>query len=203
MQHKIILASESPARLQLLSIIGVKDITIQPANIDEEPLKNEPPHKLASRLAKEKALKIASQANKAIIIAADSVVCVGTRILPKALTDEDVRYCLSLLSGRRHKVITAVTIIDSESQIIRSKIAEAIIKFKRMTSEEIEYYISTKEGINKAGGYAIQGSVQSFIPFLQGQVSTVIGLPLYEVKNMLLSFGYKFSEGKNGRTFQV
>lgn len=195
MNCKIILASESPARLQLLSTIGIKNINVMPANIDETPLKKESPRQLAIRLAKEKGLKIASHIKEnAIIISADSVVTIGTRILPKAITKEDIRYCITLLSGRRHKVFTAVTMIDTKTKIIRSKIASTIIKFKNMTKEEIEYYVNTEEGLNKAGGYAIQGSVQSFIPFLQGQVSTVIGLPLYEVKNMLLSLGYKFSE---------
>ena len=193
--QKIILASESPARLYLLGIIGVKNITVIPSYIDETPQKNEKPAKLALRLSKEKALAIATKCmDKEIIIAGDSIACLGARMLPKAMSYDDVRYCLKLLSGRRHTVISAVTVINIESKIIRSKIASTIIKFKRLTNQEIEDYVETKEGLNKAGGYAIQGSIQAYIPFISGQVSTVVGLPLFETKNMLLSCGYKFTK---------
>ncbi len=190
---KIILASQSPARLELLKRIGIKDISVIPADIDESALKKEKPKDLAVRLSIEKASKIATNySDQALIIAADTVVCVGTRELPKPHTNEDVRYCLSLLSGRRHSVYTGVTIINSVTKEIRTKFAKTIVRVKTLTNTEIEEFIASKEGLNKAGGYSIQGLMQCYIPFINGQVSNVIGLPLFETKNMLVSLGYKF-----------
>ncbi len=190
---KVVLASQSPARLELLHRIGILNVSVIPANIDESSLKNEKPKDLAIRLSKEKALKISSNfGNQELIIAADTVVCVGTRELPKPRTDLDVRYCLSLLAGRRHRVYTGVTIVKSGTDQIRTKLAKTIVKIKKLTSVEIEEFIASKEGLNKAGGYSIQGFMQCFVPFINGQVSNVIGLPLFETKNMLVSLGYKF-----------
>lgn len=191
---KIILASQSPARLALLKTIGIEDVTVIPADIDETEQKGEKPHHLALRLATEKCAKIAANHPDDIVIAADSVICLGTRLLPKALSDDDVRLCLKMLSGKRHRAYTGVTI--SKGEEVRSKVAMTTIKFKRLTSDEIEEYVATKEGLNKAGGYSIQGFAQCFIPFISGKTSNVVGLPLFETKNMLLSLGYKFNRSK-------
>ena len=191
-QIPLILASESPNRLSLLSKIRITPSKILPANIDETEYKNELPGAVALRLATEKARKVAGEVDCGYIIAADSVAAVGRRILPKALNDEDIKFCLNLLSGKRHRIYTGVTIIKKENSILveRQRLVQTILKFKRLTDAEIEFYLSLKEGLQKAGGYSIQGFAESFVEYISGSFSNVVGLPLFEVRNMLISLGY-------------
>jgi septum formation protein len=189
----LILASSSPNRLNILYNIGIIPEKIISPDIDETPLKKEKPRNLAARLGKLKAEKIASEVENGYVIAADTVSARGNLILPKAINDEDVRYCLNILSGRRHRVYSGVTIIKIQNnQIIdrRDKIVQTIIKFKKLTEKEIESYIKSKEGIEKGGGFSICGIGQIFISFISGSYSNVGGLPLFETRNMLDSLGY-------------
>lgn len=188
----LILASQSPNRLALLEQIGLKPDKIIPADIDESEKKDELPRNLAKRLAEEKCEKVASEVESGYIIAADSVPCVGRRTLPKALTKEDIIYCLRLMNGRRHRLYTGVTIIkkDGDSFTKRSKVVCSTIKWKRMTDKEIEEYASKDEGLNKAGGYSISASGEMYMEFISGSFSNIVGLPLFETRNMLTSLGF-------------
>lgn len=189
----LILASSSPNRLNMLAKMNIKPDKIMPADIDESEKKGELPKNIAARLSEAKASKIAESVKEGYIIGSDSIVALGRRTLPKALSKEDIIYCMKMLSGRRHKVYTSVTIIKKTkdgSFTKRTKIAETIIKFKRLTDTEIEEYAYTKEGLNKAGGYSIQGFAESFMSYISGSYSNVVGLPLFEVRNMLTSLDY-------------
>ena len=189
----LILASSSKSRLSLLKNIGIIPDKIIPSNIDETPLKKEKPSNLASRLSNEKAKKVSSLVKDGYILAADSVSARGNLILPKAENNEDVRYCMEIYSGRRHNVYTGVTIlkiIDYEIADQRHRLVKSIVKFKRLTNQEIEAYIRTKEGIGKGGGICISGYAQIFISFISNSYSNIMGLPLFETRNMLLSLGY-------------
>lgn len=188
----LILASASPNRVELLSKISIIPNQIIPADIDETEFPKELPREVAARLAYEKAMKVASSIEEGYVIGADTVAAVGRRILPKALDDDMVRFCLKMLSGRRHRLYTGVTVIKKSAGVLleRHKIVHTIVKFKNLTNNEIESYIKSGEGINKAGGYAIQGFVQGYIEYIIGSVSNVVGLPLYELRNMLISLGY-------------
>lgn len=195
----IILASQSPTRLELIKNICIIPDQIIPAHIDESEQKGELPGKVAFRLAYQKAIavvdKIENSKNDILIIAADSVVAKGRRTLPKASTKEEVRYCLEMLSQRRHKVYTGICIIkrSNNEQQIRKKLVQTIVKFKKLSSKEIDFYCDIGEGIDKAGGYSILGYAESFVEFISGSFSNVRGLPLFETKNMLDSLGYKFN----------
>lgn len=190
----LILASASPTRKKLLEAIDLVPEKIITTDIDETPLKGELPRNLAIRLSKQKMQKALTMVEKGYIITADTVSAVGRRILPKAETDEDVRYCLNMISGRRHRLYTGMNIAKKEvgqATIIRSKISQTIIKFNRLSDRDLNWYLDSKEGIGKAGGYAILGKAQIFINFIRGAgVSNVAGLPLPEVNNMLTSLGY-------------
>jgi septum formation protein len=192
----LILASASPRRLDLLRQIGCEPQHLIAASIDEIPLKNELPRVHAIRLAREKAEavfkkpEIAVLSGAFVVLAADTVVGVGRRILPKAETEEDARACLALLSGRAHRVHTALALIGSDGQR-RLRHVETKVGFKRLSQEEIETYIASKEWQGKAGGYAIQGLAAAYIDFLSGSYSGVVGLPLYETSQLLGSFGIK------------
>lgn len=192
MSLPLILASASPNRVELLARIGIVPNQILPADIDETEKPQELPRKVAQRLAYDKAHKIASILEEGYIIGADTVAAVGRRILPKALDDQMVRDCLKMLSGRRHRLYTGVTVIKKSKGMVeeRHQIVQTILKFKRLTDHEIEIYVKSSEGINKAGGYAIQGLVQAYIEYIGGSFSNVVGLPLCELKNMLTSLGY-------------
>ncbi len=187
----IILASGSPARLELLKKVGISP-TVIISDVDETELKGELPAKVAERLAIAKAERVAEGHSRAIIIGADSVCCVGRRILPKATTDDMVRSCMKLLSGRRHNIYTGVCVIKkSEGNILRRiRTVKTVVQFKNLTDMEIEKYVSSGEGLGKAGGYAVQGCVQSYVSFIGGSFSNIIGLPLFETCNMLVSLGY-------------
>lgn len=188
-QIPIILASASPARLELLSRINIHPSVI-PADVDEAEHRGELPSEVATRLAIAKAEKVASEVEVGYIIAADTVAAVGRRIMPKALTPEMVADCLRLYSGRRHKLYTGVHIIKKSDKLeSRTRLVETVVRVKRLTNEEIHFYSTCGEGLNKAGGYSIQGIFQSFVPFIGGSFSNIIGLPLFETRNMLTSLG--------------
>ncbi|WP_342271161.1 nucleoside triphosphate pyrophosphatase [Candidatus Tisiphia endosymbiont of Parasteatoda lunata] len=190
----IVLASQSPARLELLKRIKVFPTQIIPANINETEYLRELPTQLVTRLAQEKAEVVAKKiSGEAIIIAADTVVVHSRKILPKALTSEDIRYCLNILSGRRHMVYTGICIIKKtlEQVLLRQKLVKTIVKFKRLSQQEIEFYCSLDEGINKAGGCGIHGYAEAFVPSIYGSYSNIMGLPLLETMHMLTSLGFK------------
>jgi septum formation protein len=187
----IILASESPTRLELLKRIKILPDKICPANIDESELKGESPENLVTRLAFQKAIFIADKVDNSVIIAADTAAVAGRKILPKALSEGDVAFCLRKLSGRRHRVYTGLCIIKKlEGKLhISKKLARTIVKFKVLTPKDIEFYCRLGEGMNKAGGYSIAGYAESFVSFLSGSHSNIMGLPLLETANILNSMG--------------
>lgn len=185
---RLILASASPRRLALLGQIGVVPDAVDAADLDETPLARELPAPHAARLAAAKAEAIAARHPGAVILAADTVVAVGRRLLPKAETAAQAHACLTLLSGRRHRVVTAVTVIDAAGRA-RHRAAAAVVAFKRLSSDEITRYLSGREWTGKAGGYAIQGSAASLIVSFAGSWTGVVGLPLYETRLLLDAAG--------------
>lgn len=187
----LILASASPRRLELLASLGITPAKILPANIDETPHKGELPRALAQRLAREKlaAVALLELEPKSFVLAADTVVGCGRRILPKAETAEDVRKCLALLSGRRHRVYTGFA-LKTPDGTLRERLCDSIVTFKQLTAQEIEAYIKSNEGIGKAGGYAIQGRAAALIRFVSGSYSNIVGLPLFEIAQTLRSCGF-------------
>jgi septum formation protein len=186
----LVLASESPRRLALLAQAGVVPAQILPAHIDETPLKGEEPRAHAKRLAEAKAAAISDVLgqNPAVVLAADTVVACGRRILPKATSEKEVRSCLQLLSGRSHRVMTAIAVRAPDGRL-RSRLVETRVAFKRLTDEEIVQYLSTGEGVGKAGGYAIQGRAETFVRQINGSYSNVVGLPLLETVGLLKACG--------------
>ncbi|WP_417685022.1 Maf-like protein [Roseibium sp.] len=195
MAPKLILASASPRRLALLQQIGIDPDHLMPADVDETPNKLETPRSLALRLAKSKAAAVrdlvtaSEDLTDAIVIAADTVVAVGRRCLPKAeMTDQAVA-CLSLLSGRGHRVFTGVAVVSADGRV-RSKVVETRVRFKRLTRRDIDDYIASGEWRGKAGGYAIQGLAGSFVVKLVGSYPNVVGLPLSETVALLSAAGY-------------
>ena len=184
----LILASSSPRRRDLLARVGVEPARIASPDIDETPRKGEVPRVYALRMAEEKAVAV-SRASGEIVVAGDTTVAVGRRILQQATDAEMQRGFLTLLSGRRHHVLSAVAVIDGDGRL-RSRICDSIVRFKRLSSEEIESYIESGEGLGKAGGYAIQGRAEALIDWMAGSHSGVIGLPLYETRSLLRASGY-------------
>ncbi|MDO8838898.1 MAG: Maf family nucleotide pyrophosphatase [Parvibaculum sp.] len=185
---RLVLASASPRRLELLARIGIEPAAIVPAEIDETPLKGEVPRAHAERLAREKAEAVAALHPQALVLAADTVVACGRRILPKAETEAEARACLALLSGRAHRVWTAVHLKSPRGESARA--VETRVAFKRLSETEIEGYVASGEWRGKAGGYAIQGHAAIFVRSLIGSHSAVVGLPLYETANLLVGAGY-------------
>lgn len=183
---KLVLASGSPRRVALLAQIGVVPAVIAPKDIDETPHPGELPRALAQRLASEKAHGAAELG--AIVLGADTVVACGRRILPKAEREDQARWCLELLSGRAHRVMTAVCVIDPTGHA-RTRLSETRVSFKRLSEPEIAAYLATQEWRGKAGGYAIQGHAGRFVLSLNGSYSAVVGLPLYETACLLESAG--------------
>ncbi len=181
----LILASESPRRRALLEQIGYAPDSIAPAALDETPLPKEKPDALAIRLAVEKAK--ASACVGAVALGADTVVSVGRRILPKAESEAEARACLAMLSGRNHRVVTAVALAVGET--MRTRIGEARVKMKRLSALEIDAYIASGEWRGKAGGYAIQGAAGRFVIAIIGSYSAIVGLPLYETACLLQGAG--------------
>lgn len=180
----LVLASASPRRLDLLRQVGIEPATIDPADIDETPGPRELPRAYALRMAKAKLAAVAGRHPGAMVLAADSVVVCGRRILPKAGTVEEARACLGLLSGRRHRVLGAVAVATSDGAT-RTRLVETVVRFKRLEPAEIDDYIASDEWRGKAGGYAIQGRAARFVGFLSGSYSNVVGLPLYETVGLL------------------
>lgn len=188
MPPPFILASASPRRLELLARLGVVPSAVDPADCDETPAKAEPPLAYAKRIAAEKAAIVAARHPGKVVLAADTVVAAGRRILGKADTAEAVQACLTLLSGRRHRVHSAVTVIDATGQA-RHRLSTSILAFKPLSPAEIAAYAAGGEGLGKAGGYAVQGYAEAFVRTLTGSHSGVMGLPLFETRALLIAAG--------------
>jgi septum formation protein len=192
---RLVLASASPRRLALLQQIGIEPDELIPADLDETPKRNELPRRLAARLGAEKARAAAKIAaghphlEGCYVVAADTVVALGRRILPKCELMEEAGDCLRLLSGRAHRVFTGVTMITPRGGE-RQRLVETRVRFKRLSSDEIEAYLASGEWRGKAGGYAIQGLAGSFVVKLVGSYTSVVGLPLYETMSLLAGEGY-------------
>lgn len=192
---KLTLASGSPRRLQLLQQAGIEPDHLCPVDADETPHKSEAPRTLAKRLAREKAELALKKAERSpelkdsIILAADTVVALGRRILPKAQMLDEASTCLRLLSGRSHRVYTGITLITPKGAF-RSRLVETRVRFKRLSRRELEAYLASGEWRGKAGGYAIQGLAGTFVVKLVGSYTNVVGLPLYETVSLLVGEGY-------------
>jgi septum formation protein len=188
----LILASASPRRLDLLARIGVVPDKVVPADIDESVPKGELPRDHALRLASEKAEAVAKNHPGALVLAADTVVAVGRRILPKVEDEATLRACMKLLSGRRHRVLTGVA-LTAPGQALRTRIVETMIAMKRLSDEEIDFYAGHGEWRGKAGGYALQGYGEVYVRYIAGSYSNVVGLPLAETRNLLKGAGYNLA----------
>lgn len=186
---RLILASASPRRLDLLARIGVIPDEIVPADIDESVPAGELPRDHALRLAREKAIAIAAEHPNDLVLAADTVVAVGRRILPKVEDEATLRVCMRLLSGRRHRVLTGIA-LAAPGQPLRTRLGETMIAMKRLSDDEMDYYASHGEWRGKAGGYALQGYGEVYVRQIAGSYSNVVGLPLAETRLLLKSAGY-------------
>lgn len=185
---RLVLASASPRRRDLLARIGIVPDCADAADIDESVHRAEVPRVHAARLAREKALAVAARHAGSVVLAADTVVAAGRRILPKAEDEATARACLTLLSGRRHHVLTALAVIDAAGTL-RERLSDTIVTFKPLSAAEIDAYIASGDWEGKAGGYAIQGRAEALIRALSGSHSGVVGLPLYETRNLLIASG--------------
>ena len=183
----LILASASPRRRELIARLGLAPDTIAPTDIDETPAKGELPRDYAKRMAREKAEAAASDVG--FVLAGDTVVAAGRRILPKAEDEATARQCLDLLSGRRHRVLSAIALRAPDGSL-RERLSETVVMFKRLSAQEIDDYIASGEWDGKAGGYAIQGIAEGLISRIQGSHSGVVGLPLYETRALLKAAGF-------------
>lgn len=183
----LVLASTSPRRRELLARIGVMPARIAAPEIDETPLKGELPRDYVVRLARGKALAVA-RAPDEVVLAGDTTVSVGRRILEKPADEPDLRRMLGLLSGRRHHVWSGVCVVGTDGKA-RARAVDTIVAFKALSAAEIDAYVASGEGMGKAGGYAIQGRAEAFVRFLSGSHSNVVGLPLFETRALLSSVG--------------
>jgi len=192
---KLVLASASPRRLALLQQAGLEPDALLPADIDETPLKSETPRELVRRLARTKAevarrtARTREELEGAFVVAADTVVSVGRRILPKAEVVEEAAACLRLLSGRTHRVYTAVCVVTPRDAV-RERLVESRVRFKRLSREDMEGYLASGQWRGKAGGYAIQGLAGTFVVKLVGSYPNIVGLPLYETISLLDGEGF-------------
>ncbi len=186
---RLVLASASPRRLDLLARIGVVPDAVLPADVDESVPKGELPRVHALRLAREKALAVAAQQPDALVLGADTVVAVGRRILPKVEDEATLRACMKLLSGRRHRVLTGVALALPGGGV-RERLVETMIAMKRLSEEEIAFYATHGEWRGKAGGYALQGYGEVYVRHIAGTYSNVVGLPVAETRLLLKSAGY-------------
>lgn len=182
------LASGSPRRAELIGRLGIRPAGIDPADIDETPLKGESPAPYAARVAAAKAALVAARHQGVAVLGADTVVAAGRRILPKTDDAAEARRCLQLLSGRRHRVHSAITLIDPQG-VARHRLSTSIVAFKRLTDAEIDAYLAGGEWQGKAGAYAIQGYAESWVRMLSGSHSGVMGLPLFETRALLAAAG--------------
>jgi septum formation protein len=183
----LILGSSSPRRRELIARLGIEPARIAAAEIDETPHKNEQPRPYAVRMAREKAHAIADDG--AFVLAGDTVVALGRRILPKAEDEATARQCLELMSGRRHRVLSAVALKYPDGTL-RERLSETIVRFKPLSAAEIDAYMAGGEWHGKAGGYAIQGSAEGLIAWIGGSHSGVMGLPLFETRALLKAAGF-------------
>ncbi|HNN56241.1 MAG TPA: nucleoside triphosphate pyrophosphatase [Novosphingobium sp.] len=183
----LILASASPRRRELLARLGIEPSAIAAADIDESEALGELPRAYAARVAREKALAV--EGGDAFVLSGDTVVALGRRILPKAEDADTARRCLSLISGRRHRVLSAVALKYPDGTL-REQLSETVVRVKRLTPDEIEAYLASGEWHGKAGGYAIRGSFEGLIAAIAGSHSGVMGLPLYETRALLKSAGF-------------
>ncbi|WP_372915512.1 nucleoside triphosphate pyrophosphatase [Sandarakinorhabdus sp.] len=187
---RLVLASASPRRLDLLARLGLVPDRVDPADIDEAAAAGETPRDHARRLASEKAALVAARHPGSVVLAADTVVAVGRRILPKAEDEATARACLALLSGRRHRVLTAVVVIDAAGQR-RERLSESVVTFQRLTAADTDWLIGRGDWHGKAGGYAIQGAAEAFVRALSGSYSGVVGLPLSDTRLLLIAAGWR------------
>lgn len=185
----LILASGSPRRLELLQQIGLAPDVVDPPQVDETPRPRELPVAYARRLALAKLAAVVSRHPQAFVLAADTVVACGRRILPKAGDEAAARACLALLSGRRHRVLGAVALAAPDGRR-RHRLVRTAVSFKRLGRDELDAYVATGEWRDKAGGYAIQGRAAAFVSAVQGSYSNVVGLPLFETRALLIGLGY-------------
>ncbi len=190
MKNKLILASASPRRVDLLAQIGIVADAVIPADIDETPLKGEHPKKLAQRLAIEKAKKIHASHPDSFVLGADTTVSRGQRLMDKPKDADDARRILNILSGRRHRVNGGICLITPSGKVL-SRLCETTVSVKRLTPKDIDAYIDGGDWEGKAGAYAIQGVASTFIRYISGSYSNIIGLSLYDVSQMLEASGYK------------
>ena len=194
--QQLVLASGSPRRIELLQQAGIEPDRVFPADVDETPLRAEHPRSLAKRLSRAKADRAHAILSKepewpgAYILAADTVVAVGRRILPKAETIDEASNCLRLLSGRSHRVYSGVCLITPSGKV-RQKLVDTRVRFKRLSREELESYLASGQGRGKAGGYAVQGLAGTFVVKMVGSYTNVVGLPLYETVSLLTGDGYR------------
>lgn len=191
MKNKLILASASPRRLALLAQVGIVPDDTVPADIDETPRKAELPAKYAARMAREKALAVAALHPAAIVLAADTVVACGRTVFPKAEDAQTAAYCLKRLTGRRHRVYTAVCVIKAGREYEATVMTQ--VRMLKLTDAQIAAYVATEQWQGKAGGYGIQGAAEAFIPWLGGSYSNVVGLPLAETVKLLKRAGLAVS----------
>ena len=187
----LVLASTSPRRLELLARIGVVPDRLAAPDIDETPLKGEMPRAYVARLALAKAQAV-ERADDEIVLAGDTTVAVGRRILEKPVDEADLRRMLGLLSGRRHHVYSGVCVVGPDGRA-RVRVADTIVAFKALSPAEIDWYVASGEGMGKAGGYAIQGKAEAFVRYLAGSHSNVVGLPVFETRALLTAAGLPLS----------
>ncbi|MDP3907457.1 nucleoside triphosphate pyrophosphatase [Novosphingobium sp.] len=187
MAPSLILGSASPRRRELIARLGVELAGVAAADIDESPLRSELPRVYAARMAREKAAAV--DGGGSYVLAGDTVVACGRRILPKAEDEATARRCLTLLSGRRHRVLSAIALKHPDGSL-REKLSETVVRFKQLSPAEVDGYIAGGEWHGKAGGYAIQGSAEGLIAWIEGSHSGVVGLPLFETRSLLKSAGF-------------
>ena len=187
---ELILASASPRRRELLKQIGVEPGRVVAADIDETPLKDETPRRLVARLAEQKAAAVAAGHPGVFVLAADTIVAVGTRILGKPADEADARRMLELMSGRAHKVLTGVALIAPDGRR-GARLSETRIKFRRLSDADIEAHLAAGEWADAAGAYRIQGLAGADVAFISGSFTGVVGLPLFETKNLLTGLGWR------------
>ena len=197
---KLVLASGSPRRLSLINQAGIEPDALRPADVDEIPHRGELPRALATRLARAKAqgalnqVRLDEELRGSYVLAADTVVAVGRRILPKAELLDEATQCLRLLSGRNHRVYSGICLVTPKENF-RQRLVETRVRFKRLSEEDIEAYLASGEWRGKAGGYAVQGLAGAFVVKLVGSYTNIVGLPLYETVALLSGEGFKIHQG--------